>query len=88
MWLQVMNAELDDVFGAMALGAVPALWKAQSYATLKPLGSYVNDLLARLGMFADWCASPLHSKTDSFQFKVASAEHATRCVDYQPDVGS
>ena len=51
-----MNAELDGVFNAMAVGAVPALWSAQAYPTLKPLASFVTDLLARLKVFSDWCA--------------------------------
>jgi Dynein heavy chain C-terminal domain len=59
--LQVMNAELDEVCKAMARGAVPALWKVQSYPTLKPLASYVADLLERLIMFSDWCAHALEA---------------------------
>lgn len=51
-----MNAQLDEVFQAMAIGAVPVLWKGKSFPSLKPLASYVDDLLGRLDMFASWCA--------------------------------
>jgi len=52
--LQVMSAELDGVFRAMAVGAVPELWKGKSFPSLKPLSGYVEDLLARLGMLQRW----------------------------------
>ncbi|CAG9466170.1 unnamed protein product [Pedinophyceae sp. YPF-701] len=52
--LQVMSAELDGVFRAMSIGRVPQLWKSQSHPSLKPLASYVSDLLARLSMLQTW----------------------------------
>ncbi|XP_063226606.1 dynein axonemal heavy chain 3 [Bacillus rossius redtenbacheri] len=52
--LTVMSPEVEDVHASLLVGRVPRAWAAHSYPSLKPLGSYVADLVARLKFFQDW----------------------------------
>ena len=52
--LVVMSAELELMGQAMVKGRVPSLWKPVAYESLKPLGSWVLDLIERVNFFDNW----------------------------------
>lgn len=55
--LLLMSEDLEQVFSAILNGKTPAMWLANSYPSLKPLGSYTNDLIERLRFFQGWVDS-------------------------------
>lgn len=52
--LVVMSADLEEVCKMMLLGKVPLSWMSKSFPSLKGLGSYIDNLIARLEFFESW----------------------------------
>jgi dynein heavy chain len=52
--LMLMSEALEAAYNSLFDGKVPAMWMANSYPSLKPLGSYCNDLIERLQTFQKW----------------------------------
>jgi dynein heavy chain len=50
----VMSREVELVAQSMFDGMVPEMWATVSYPSLKPLGSYVTDLVSRLAFLREW----------------------------------
>jgi len=52
--LVVLSGELEALGNSMVIGQVPSMWSKVSYPSLKPLGSWVSDLLLRLQFLKEW----------------------------------
>ncbi|GMI06146.1 hypothetical protein TrVE_jg2421 [Triparma verrucosa] len=55
--LVVMSSELEGLGSNLFYGLIPNLWKKKSFASLKPLGSYIADFHERLTFFGGWLNS-------------------------------
>jgi dynein heavy chain len=52
--LVVMSQQLDEVYEAILSGEVPVLWTQDAYPSLRHLGGWVDDLIARVSFFRKW----------------------------------
>lgn len=52
--LSPMLASLEELGNQLTRGVVPTLWSSASYPSVKPLGSWVTDLAARVAFFSKW----------------------------------
>lgn len=50
----VMSEALEQIFSAFLLNKVPEMWKANAYPSLKPLSSWVKDLVLRCDFIKNW----------------------------------
>jgi len=52
--LTVLSEDLDKMYGSFLNDQVPALWSVVAYASLKPLGAWFKDLVARIAFIRQW----------------------------------
>jgi len=45
---------LEKMFDSFLLRKVPAIWESVAYPSLKPLSSWVLDLIVRVDFFKNW----------------------------------
>ena len=59
--LVVFSPELEAISNAFLANKTPASWIGVSYPSLKPCRSYVDDLMARVQFFQNWCSNDVPS---------------------------
>jgi len=50
----VMSADLEEMSAKFLLNKVPPQWENVAYPSLKPLNSWVTDLIERVEFLANW----------------------------------
>ncbi|VDP81200.1 unnamed protein product [Schistosoma mattheei] len=49
-----MSEDLEGVYTAFLQNSVPEIWSSKSYPSLKPLGSWIKDLVLRCDFINTW----------------------------------
>jgi len=49
-----MSLDLEKMYNSFLNKRVPEIWEKVAYPSLKPLGSWVNDVIQRLAFFKEW----------------------------------
>ena len=49
-----MSLDLESMYNSFVLNRVPLLWSNVAYPSLKPLGSWIEDLQSRLKFMSSW----------------------------------
>jgi dynein heavy chain len=52
----VLSGELEEMQHSIERGQVPTMWSSVAYPSMKPLASWMKDLVARVEFFNDWIA--------------------------------
>merc|ERR1711968_331552 len=50
----VMSLDLESMYNSFVINQVPTLWANVAYPSLKPLGSWIEDLQSRLLFISGW----------------------------------
>ncbi|NXU12627.1 DYH1 protein, partial [Pardalotus punctatus] len=59
--LVVMSSRLELMASSLYNNSVPELWNAKAYPSLKPLASWVNDLVQRIEFLQNWISEGIPS---------------------------
>ena len=54
-----MSDSMEALQEALYLDRVPASWAKRAWSSLRPLGSWLADALARIEQLQGWCSSPM-----------------------------
>ncbi|EDV29711.1 uncharacterized protein TRIADDRAFT_18356 [Trichoplax adhaerens] len=57
MGVVVMSEELEKVYGSFLNNQIPELWATAAYPSLKPLGSWIKDLILRIQFINTWISN-------------------------------
>ncbi|XP_005102124.3 dynein heavy chain 1, axonemal [Aplysia californica] len=52
--LVVMSQTLEEMSNSLFINAVPGMWAAKAYPSLKPLAAWITDLIERMNFITKW----------------------------------
>ncbi|KAM5165262.1 dynein axonemal heavy chain 14 [Mantella aurantiaca] len=66
----ILNKGLEEIYNALSCLKVPHMWQRCSYESCKMLGSWVEDLVQRIGFFSMWSGHVIHCVQERFGEKL------------------
>lgn len=51
----MISSSTENIFSCFLLQKIPTVWEASAYPSLKPLASWIKNLIKRVNFFSLWC---------------------------------
>ncbi|XP_053239011.1 dynein axonemal heavy chain 14 isoform X1 [Podarcis raffonei] len=66
----IFTTALEELYNSVLKNKVPELWQQHSYKSLKPLGSWIDDLVLRVTFFSMWAKQVITFMESRHQYLV------------------
>uniref|UniRef100_UPI00398EE57F dynein axonemal heavy chain 6-like isoform X2 n=1 Tax=Pristiophorus japonicus TaxID=55135 RepID=UPI00398EE57F len=80
----ILTDALEEMYNALISAKRPKLWQLHSYESCKPLGSWIDDLIARVNFFRSWARQFVANAQQRISAKAQVKKNAAQGKVHQP----